>query len=149
VDVAGAVRSAPIPGLSILPAGNWTQATHQMLVGSRWRHLKRELKEQFDFVVIDTSPLLLVSDTMLLAREADGVVLSVLLGVSQIARVAETVNRLNAVGARLSGVVVNNVRSAAAQHADAYRAKYYASGSAALLPEAGLVEETDSLPKNG
>ncbi|HVL11222.1 MAG TPA: hypothetical protein VM529_01565, partial [Gemmata sp.] len=91
--------------------------------------------------VIDTSPLLLVSDTLLLAREADGVVLSVLLGVSQVSRVSETVNRLQAVGARLSGVVVNNVRGSAAQHADAYRAKYYYQGSAALLPEAGPVDE--------
>ena len=53
----------------------------------------------------------MVSDAMLLAREADGVVLSVLLGVSQIARVAETVNRLHDIGAELAGVVVNNVQS--------------------------------------
>jgi Mrp family chromosome partitioning ATPase len=149
VGVAAAVRTSPIPGLSILPAGSWTPATHQMLVGDRWRQLKRELKEEFDFVVIDTSPLLLVSDTMLLAREADGVVLSVLLGVSQISRVSETVERLNAVGAKLAGVVVNNVRSSAAQHADAYRAKYYARSTAALLPHTGLVEQTDSRTENG
>ena len=43
---------------------------------------------------------------------------SVLLGVSQIARVAETVARLQAVGAKLTGVVVNKVRS------EAYRASY-------------------------
>jgi succinoglycan biosynthesis transport protein ExoP len=146
-DLADAVRSSPIPGLSVLPAGQWTQATHQMLVGDRWRRLKRDLKSRFDFVVIDTSPLLLVSDTMLLAREADGVVVSVLLGVSQIARVAETVNKLQAVGAVLAGVVVNNVRGAAAQHADAYRSKYYAApGTPALLPEPVPV---DSPPKEG
>jgi Mrp family chromosome partitioning ATPase len=80
-------------------------------VGDRWRTLKKQLESEFDFVVIDTSPLLMVSDAMLLAREADGVVLSVLLGVSQISRVAETVNRLQAIGAQLAGVVVNNVQS--------------------------------------
>ncbi len=96
VDLAKAVRSTPVPGLSVLPAGNWKMATRQMLVGDRWRLLKREMESQFDFVVIDTSPLLLVTDTMLLAREADGVILSVLLGVSQIARIAETMSRLQA-----------------------------------------------------
>ena len=98
-DADDAVRPSQIPGLSILPAGSWTPATHQMLVGDRWRRLKRELKSKFDFVVIDTSPLLLVPDTLLMAREADGVVVSVLIGISQIERVAETVNRLQAVGA--------------------------------------------------
>jgi Mrp family chromosome partitioning ATPase len=124
-----------------MPAGVWTTATHQMLVGNRWRQLKRQMKDQFDFVVIDTSPLLLVSDTMLMAREADGVVLSVLLGVSQIVRVAETVNRLQAVGAKLAGVVVNNVRNPASPHAYAYKAKYAGHGGAALLPATGFVEE--------
>ena len=60
---------------------------------------------------------------MLLAREADGVVLSVMLGVSQIARVAETVNRLNAIGAELAGVVVNNVQSEI-YHSYMSRSKY-------------------------
>jgi len=110
-DLAAAIRPSPIPGLSILPAGRWSMSTRQSLVGDRWRKLKRELESGFDFVVIDTSPLLLVSDAMLLAREADGVVVSVLLGVSQIVRVAETINRLQAIGAPLAGVVVNNVQS--------------------------------------
>ena len=60
-------------------------------------------------MVIDTAPLLLVSDTLLLAREADGVVLSVLHGVSQVAHVAETAGRLHAVGAKLKGAVINGV----------------------------------------
>jgi succinoglycan biosynthesis transport protein ExoP len=110
-DLARAIKPSPIPGLSILPAGRWNMSTRQSLVGDRWRILKRQLESEFDFVVIDTSPLLMVSDAMLLAREADGVVVSVLLGVSQIARVAETVNRLQAIGAELAGVVVNNVQS--------------------------------------
>jgi Mrp family chromosome partitioning ATPase len=110
-DLKRAVRQSPIPGLSIMPAGRWNMSTRQSLVGDRWRILKQQLESEFDFVVIDTSPLLMVSDAMLLAREADGVVLSVLLGVSQIARVAETVNRLHAIGAELAGVVVNNVQS--------------------------------------
>jgi capsular exopolysaccharide synthesis family protein len=143
-DTTAAIRSSPIPGLSILPAGSWTPATHQMLVGDRWRQVMRRLKDQFDFVVVDTSPLLLVPDTTLLAREADGVVLSVMLGVSQISRVSETIHRLHSVGARLAGVVVNNVRGTAASQASAYRAKYASPHTTALLPE-GVVDDAQNL----
>jgi Mrp family chromosome partitioning ATPase len=103
----------------------------------------RELKAGFDFVVIDASPLLLVSDALLLAREVDGVVLSVLLGVSQIARVQETMDRLRAVEAEVVGVVVNNVRT------DVYRQSAGRSRSLSILgtgaeparsPAAGAVE---------
>jgi capsular exopolysaccharide synthesis family protein len=139
VSIATAVRQSPVAGLSVLPAGKWTLATRQALVGERWRHLAHELKAQFDFVVVDTSPLLLVSDTMLLAREADAVVLSVMMGFSQVSRVADTIHRLGAVGAELAGVVVNNVKSEVYDYGYAYRSKYPAApNSPAALPGAAL-----------
>lgn len=50
-----------------------------------------------------------MSDTLVLARDADGVVLSVLHGVSQVAHVTEMTGRLLAVGAKLKGAVVSGV----------------------------------------
>lgn len=135
VDIAAAISSSPIPGLYVLPAGKWNMATRQMLVGNRWGLLKKELETQFDFVIVDSSPMLLVTDTILLAREADGVVLSVLLGVSQVARVAETVNRLHAVGVDLVGVIVNNVPSDVYERGYTARSKYPAMPNPVAIPE--------------
>jgi Mrp family chromosome partitioning ATPase len=130
VELNKAVRSVPVPGLSVLPAGKWSMITRQRLVGDRWGKIKREMEAQFDFVIIDTAPMLLVTDTILMAREADGVIVSVLMGVSQIARVEETLNKLFAVGAEVVGIVVNKVPGAAYYQKYAYR-KYPASGAAA------------------
>jgi Mrp family chromosome partitioning ATPase len=79
-----------------------------LLNGGRWGEVKTQLEDRFHFVVIDTSPLL-VSDTLLLAREADGVVMSVMLGVSQVTPVAAAATRLRTIGAKLTGVIVNGV----------------------------------------
>ena len=66
------------------------------------------------------------------AWNQDGVILSVLLGVSQITRVAETADRLKAIGAKLVGVVVNGVPS------EAYRvAARYGSRAAYARPSDG------------
>ncbi|WP_162670082.1 tyrosine-protein kinase domain-containing protein [Gemmata massiliana] len=119
-SIAEAVRPTGIPGLSALTAGQWTLATRHAIVGDRWRVTKDELKSNFDFVIVDTSPLLLVSDTLLLAREADGVVVSVLMGVSQIALVDEAVARLLAVRAKVTGVIANGVRHAAHAYTHGY-----------------------------
>ncbi len=119
-SVLEAVRPTGIPGLSALTAGQWTLATRHALVGDRWRETKDQLKAEFDFVVVDTSPLLLVSDTLLLAREADGVVVSVLMGVSQVALVDEAVTRLQAVRAKVTGVIANGVRHAAHAYTHGY-----------------------------
>jgi capsular exopolysaccharide synthesis family protein len=118
VDAATAIRPTAVPGLSVLPAGAVNLTARQALIGERWRRIRKELESQFDFVVIDTAPLLMVSDTLLFAREADGVVLSVLLGVSQVGHVSETAARLRSIGANLAGAVVSGVWH------DAYRSSY-------------------------
>jgi polysaccharide biosynthesis transport protein len=109
VDVSSVIHPTPVPGLSVLPAGAWDLAARQALTGDRWAAVKRELEAVYDFVVVDSGPVLLVSDSLLLARDADGVLLSVLLDVSRVASVAETRNRLQSVGANVLGVVVNGV----------------------------------------
>jgi len=104
-----AVRPTALPGLSVLPAGEWDLIARQALVGHRWKAIKEELEAGYDFVVVDSGPVLLVSDSLLMARDADGVLLSVLLDVSRVASVEETRDRLKTVGANVLGVVVNGV----------------------------------------
>src|SRR5205823_12244002 len=75
-DLAAAVRPTPVPGLSVLPAGRWTLAATQALAGDRWAALRAAAEAEFDFVVIDSSPILPVVDALLLARHVGGVLLS-------------------------------------------------------------------------
>jgi capsular exopolysaccharide synthesis family protein len=106
---ADSVQPSPIPGLSILTSGGWSLAARQGLVGDGWRRIRGELEARFDFIVVDTAPLLLVSDTLLFARESDCVVLSILVDVSQVVHMTETVEKLRAIGANVSGAIVNGV----------------------------------------
>jgi capsular exopolysaccharide synthesis family protein len=98
-----------IPGLSVLPGGAWDIGVRQSLAGTRWGEVRRALESVFDFVVVDSGPVLAVSDSLLLARDVDGVLLSVLLDVSRVSSVEETRDRLRAIGANVLGVVVNGV----------------------------------------
>jgi capsular exopolysaccharide synthesis family protein len=118
-----AARPSGVPGLSVMTAGEWTLATRQALAGDGWKVVKEQLKAEYDYIVVDTSPLLLVSDTLLLAREADGVVVSVLMGVSQVALVEEAMGRLHTVQAKVTGVIVNGARTAAHEYSHGYSPK--------------------------
>ena len=131
---ADAVRPTALPGLSVLPAGEWDLVARQALVGHRWKAIKEELEAGYDFVVVDSGPVLLVSDSLLMARDADGVLLSVLLDVSRVASVEETRDRLKTVGANVLGVVVNGVVT------PSYRSAQVRGpvGAPAALTEAGL-----------
>jgi capsular exopolysaccharide synthesis family protein len=120
------VRATPAFGLSMIPAGAWSARLPRLLAGNAWKDLKPVLEAEFDFVIVDSSPLLPVADSLLLARHVDGVLLSLLHDVSRLGAVAEAKDRLSAVGTNILGVVINGVTS------DVYGASY---GGYRLRPE--------------
>jgi len=68
-----------------------------------------KLREAFDFVLIDSHPVLAATDSLLLAQQSDAVILAVLKGISQAPRIYAATQRLNEVGSRILGAVVNAV----------------------------------------
>jgi polysaccharide biosynthesis transport protein len=108
-ELPDTVRATPFPNLSILPAGRWSLSATQALAGDRWAGVRSEAEAAWDFIVIDSAPILPVVDSLLLARHVDGVLLSVLHDHSRVASVAESQHRLLSIGANLLGVVLNGV----------------------------------------
>ncbi len=116
-----AIRATPVPGLFVMPAGTWNMATRQCLVGDRWENVRDQLQTEFDFIVVDTAPALLMADTLLLAKACDGVIFSVLLGLSRLGAIRLTQERFQTMGVRILGAVVNG---AATEYASEYYGRY-------------------------
>ena len=77
------VRATPMPNLSIIPAGR-TPAKPTVLLGSeRMTALLAELQRRYHWVLIDTPPLLPVTDATILGREASGLIMVVRMGQTQ------------------------------------------------------------------
>jgi capsular exopolysaccharide synthesis family protein len=104
-----AIQSTVVPGLSFVPAGNWDTRVCPTLSTSRWEILRGQLESSFDYVLIDSSPLLIVTDPLLLGRNSEGVVLSVLRNVTQIDHLEQARDRLKYLGIKVLGVVVNGL----------------------------------------
>lgn len=79
----------------------------ELLQSDAMKRLLDQVRSAYDFVLIDAPPLLPVTDAALLAAESDGAVLVVHHGSTRRDEVAGSVARLDAVGARLLGAVVN------------------------------------------
>jgi len=72
----GALRSYPgIPSLFLLPAGHSAPNPSELLGSRRFADLLSELRTHFDYIFIDSPPVLLVTDAQLIAPHADGCVL--------------------------------------------------------------------------
>lgn len=93
----------------VIPAGR-LRCNPQRLVGNgRLAPLLAKLGERYRYIVIDTPPVLSVSETMIYARHADAVLLCTMRDVSRFDQVQGACRRLEAAGRRPVGVVLNGV----------------------------------------
>jgi Mrp family chromosome partitioning ATPase/capsular polysaccharide biosynthesis protein len=100
-----------IGSLVVLPSGPEIANPPVVLGSDQMRSILDTLNDEFDVVIIDTSPLLAVSDAVPLLSTADGVVLVSRLGHTTSDAAEEVVDQIRRVpGAHLLGLVVNDVR---------------------------------------
>jgi capsular exopolysaccharide synthesis family protein len=103
-----AIRPTDIPRLSVLTSGTTTPTPAELLGGGRMATLLAWLTEQYDFVIMDTPPVLACADASVLATRADGVLMVVRAGQTGAAVAREAVAQVVAVGGRLVGTVLND-----------------------------------------
>lgn len=95
--------------MAVLPSGTLPPNPSELLGSAAMAHTLGRLREMFDVVVIDTCPLLSVSDAAIVAAQADGAILVVRYGQSTREHVDHAISALAQVNARLFGTVLNAV----------------------------------------
>ena len=106
------VCKEPVPGLHIISAGPIPPSPGELLGSGRFSDLVGQARRLFDYVLIDSSPTGMVSDPMIIATQADGVLLVVdSEGTSQ-GSLRKAVRNLGAVGANVMGTVMNKSQKA-------------------------------------
>ena len=105
--VAKALRRSKVENLDLMPCGPRPENPAELLTSRRFGELLGELRESYDFVLVDTPPMLAVTDPGAVAPQVDGVIM--VFRMSKAARPAaeETRGQLAALGANVLGVVVN------------------------------------------
>ncbi|MGR3309901.1 MAG: CpsD/CapB family tyrosine-protein kinase [Candidatus Brocadiales bacterium] len=73
-DDSSVIMETFIPRLSILPAGDKPKNPCELLTSRKLGEIVATLKSQFDFVIIDTPPVLVFSETVSICKQADGVI---------------------------------------------------------------------------
>jgi capsular exopolysaccharide synthesis family protein len=110
--LTGAFQQAPIQqtsveNLSLLAAGRPLASPTELLSSPRMRELMARVRDTFEFVIVDSPPLLAVSDALLLGRLVDGVVLITERGRTRREELATALERLRESGVAPLGAVLN------------------------------------------
>ncbi len=119
------LRQTSHPNLDLMTAGPIPPNPPELLGGKRFRELLLAIREEYDWVLIDSPPSLSLSDTALLADLTDMVLLVVQHNETDKDVVQNNVQHLRRIGANLIGAILNNVNIQKAYQKDYYYAGYY------------------------
>ncbi|MBI4771474.1 MAG: CpsD/CapB family tyrosine-protein kinase, partial [Chloroflexi bacterium] len=125
-----AAQPTQTPNLSILSSGSLPPNPAELLGSERLRQLLDRLRSNYDMVIVDSPPMLPITDATILARVVDGVLLIVDTGVTRAGAVLQSKEQLERVGGRLIGVVMNKVTKGVGgySHYYHYYNQYYYGG---------------------
>lgn len=130
------LHEVDVPNLRVLPSGMTPPNPAELLSSQRMRQLIETLLSEVDVIIVDTPPLLVVTDAAVLASYIRDVVLVVNAKRTQRNALARAMEALQKVDAHLCGVIVNELSRSARGYA--YYGDYYAGSYA------GYYSDTDA-----
>ncbi len=104
-----AIRPTPHENLFIVSAGQHLETGTELLGSPKFHELMQELRKRFDRIILDTPPVLGLSETSVLQNQVDGVLFVIWSGYTPIKGVKAAIEMLQANGANFYGFVLNRL----------------------------------------
>ena len=124
-ELGDAVQSTSVESFFVLPCGSRPNDPAELLSRPEYEHLLEVLRQKYDYVIIDTPPILAVTDPTSIAPRVDGVLLAMRLSRHTRDLGRRTLEQLRDVGATVSGIVINGVEESDGYGYGTYRYSDY------------------------
>lgn len=138
-----AIQPTQVEGLHLLTSGPIPPNPSELLGSAKMEMMINTLAMQYDYVVLDSPPVLAVTDATVLSRRVEGVLLVIDAGSTRRGHLKQATEQLDAANANVMGVVLNRLSS----RSDSYYTYYYYRHAYYLDDSAEL--DLDSKPANG
>ncbi|SAL38785.1 polysaccharide biosynthesis tyrosine autokinase [Caballeronia humi] len=108
-DVSSAILRDVLPGVDLITKGSLPSHPSELLMSDRLGEVLEELKHLYDLVIVDTPPVLAVTDATVIGKHAGTSLLVVRHGKNQVQEIGETMKRLHHGGVNMKGVLLTDV----------------------------------------
>ena len=125
VELVDAIHDSEVNGLSVLACGKRPRDPSELITRPEYEELIAVLREKYDYVIIDSPPVLVVNDPCSVAARVDAVLLCIRLSRHTRDFGSRALEQLSDVGANVSGVVINGVVESDAYGYGSYRYSDY------------------------
>ncbi|MBY6437555.1 polysaccharide biosynthesis tyrosine autokinase [Rhodococcus kroppenstedtii] len=133
--IADVLQPTSFDNILVLSSGPLPPNASELLSSDASRQVIEQLRARFDYVVVDGSPLLPVTDSAVLSTYCDGAILVTKSGSTKREDVTRALGNLERVGARVLGIVLSQSPTSEAAR-EMYSAYYEKATSAAPAPDA-------------
>jgi capsular exopolysaccharide synthesis family protein len=120
-----AIHSTSVPRLYVLPCGPIPSNPSEILSGTRFAQVMKALAEGFDRVVIDSPPVMSVTDARILAAQTDATVLVLRMNRSTVKGSRHAIESLVGTGAQVIGTIINAMPHRTGLYGHYYGGYYY------------------------
>ena len=130
--VKSVARETSISNLKVISSGMSQQGAGELIDQADLTTMIEELKFYFDFIVIDSPPVIPVSDPLLIADKVDGVLMVIKAGTTQREVVKRAVNLLDNASIKMFGAILNDYEEVLPYY---YSEKYYGYQYTSMTPK--------------
>ncbi len=109
LSIDAALHRQVLPNVDFISTGVLPPNPAELLLNASTQQLLVELSQQYDYVILDSAPLLAVSDTLALLNTAGTCFLVARAEVTRLAELEETVKRVRHAGAEVNGIILNDI----------------------------------------
>jgi tyrosine-protein kinase Etk/Wzc len=107
-DLANVIKRDAINGLDLISGGTMPKNPSELLMGTRLPEMLELLRKHYDYIIIDSPPVLAVTDPGLIGRHVDATLLVVRHGRHTAAELGETMRQLASAGVPLDGALITD-----------------------------------------
>ena len=129
-DLSKYIRETDVSNLYLLPAGNIPPNPSELIASKRMINMLKELSEICDIIILDGTPSLIVTDSVILSRFVDSTILVSAQNTTKIDDLNKIKKDIDNVGGKIAGVVINKIEISSKKIQD----RYYYYGHKTNLP---------------
>jgi capsular exopolysaccharide synthesis family protein len=134
MDYDQVIKSTQIPNLFILPCGPLPPNPAELLMSQRFEVVLAELAKRFDRILLDSPPLQVMTDGVVLSKHADGVILIVKAATTLRDELKRSAKQVHNIGGTIFGVIVNGIEPDSRSGYSYYAYYGYGYGSSEKTP---------------
>ncbi len=112
--------------MDVLTSGSIAENPSEMFSSAAFDRLLSELREVYDYIIVDTPPVNLVSDTLAIAQKCDGLVLIARVAVTTYAEFRSALNTMKKLNIKVLGTIINGDGATKKKYRSYYKYGHYA-----------------------